>query len=299
MRSYKLFQALKAGVAAIAVLTMSSSIAGAQDGAYKAGAERIDLSNRIRTQSQRISATTCLIDAGVSIDANRENLKSSIAEIDTLLAALKDGSTRFGIGEAEADRKMLAAIRGVSLQWDPFKIEAETRLGVGTPAAGPDYVSRQNLNLMHVSKNLTSRVINHYAIPPALLQIDALTINIVARQRVLSQQIAKEACGVITGNTIMGNPLRLNNAVNRFDLSFGALINGFAAAGVSPPATPDIKSELQAMTGDWDSLKADLLQISPGTDAASAEDIYLRLSTLLVNFEAVLPKYIDESKSGI
>ena len=282
-----------------AVETVSAQGSGAGAGVYLSGAERIDVSDRIRTQSQRVAVISCLIDAGIDAEAHRATLTASLAEVDKMLAVMNDGDAALGITVPEDDRRMLAAIRGIKLQWDPFKVEAQTRLGTGTPAPGPDFVSRQNLNLMHVSKNLISETINHYSIPPALLQLDAYTLQIVARQRALSQQIAKEACGILTGNPIMGNQPRLTNAIARFDASFNALLNGFPAAGVSAPATPEIKAALSAMSESWGNVKAELAQVTPNGGAEQAQNLFRQLDSLRDQYDDLVPNYVVQSKSGI
>ena len=266
---------------------------------YVAGAERIDLSDRVRMNSQRIAAMSCMIDAGANVDENRAAILEAMTEVDGLLAALKDGDTDLNVTVAESDRKMLTAIRGVSLQWELFRDALDLRLTAGAQSVGPDYVSRQNLNLMHASKYLVSEAISAYAIPPALLQNDAFTLQIVARQRTLAQQIAKETCGVLTGNNMMGNEKRLANSTRRFDASFNALVNGFPAAGVSAPATDEIKAGLAAMKSDWAELQGALASVDADADPAQAGSIVSKLDSLMVQFDALVPLYVEESKSGL
>lgn len=289
---------LALGLAAMASPGLAQD-SGSTGGVYLAGAERIDLGDRLRYLSQRITVNACLIDAGSNVEAHQATLRDAIAEFDHLLSALKDGDAGLGVTRAEDQRKMLAGIRGVLVQWEPFKVEAETRLGKGTPAPGPDFVSRQNLNLMHVSKNLISTTINHYTIPPALLQNDAQTIQFAARQRTLSQQIAKEACGILTGNTVMGRQSRLDNAVERFEASFDALQNGMPAVGISAPTSPEVKAEIASLRGEWSGLRSEIEAIAPGGGADRAEAIYTDLDKLLAGIDAVIPYYVEESKSGL
>lgn len=272
---------------------------GATEGVYLSGAERIATGDRIRMLSQRISATACLVDAGVDMDKNRQVIADDIAQADGLLAAMKDGDSEIGIDVPEDDRKMLSAIRGVKLQWEPFRSAAELRLQAGVSAQGPDYVSRQNLNLMHASKYLISEVVSRYSIPPALLQSDAFTLQIMARQRSLSQQIAKESCGLLTGNTIMGNEKRLQNAVSRFDVSLTALVNGLQAAGVSPPPSAEIDTGLKEMAADWAALRADLATVTAGNDVPRAAQISEQMDGILRKLEALVPLYVESSKAGI
>jgi len=268
----------------------------AQDALYESGAERIDVVDRMRMQSQRISALSCMYDAGINVEQSKAAIEDAVAEYDALLSAIRDGAPALNINIAEDDRRMLSNIRGLGLQWENFKQAVNLRMDSQVETVGPDYVSRQNLNLMHSSKILVSETIAHYAIPPALLQNDAFTLLIAARQRTLSQQIAKEACAIITGNDTMGRAARLANATNRFDASHNALLNGFEGAGISPAPTPEIREGLLAMTSDWVILREQLAQVSSNTSTAQVSEIYEQLDDVVVQLDAIIPLYIAESK---
>ena len=273
--------------------------ATATDQIYQSGVERIDASDKLRMLIQEISVAACLVDADVDADTYRGAISQGIAEFDALLAALETGDAAYGIGSAEENRKMLSAIRGLALQWERLKIAAQSRVDDAPVEDGVDFLSRQNLNSMHAAKYLVLEATNTYAVPPALLQLDAFTINILARQRSLTQQMAKEACGVITGNTIMGREARLQNAVGLFDASLDALINGLPSAGVAAPSSADISERLMALSSDWSDIKADLAGLAGQEDAQKAGDLYQSLADLRASFDEIMPLYIEDSKSGL
>lgn len=288
------------GACLAATLTAAPAVmAQTADDHYRAGAERIEIGDRVRMYSQRITAMACMAEAGINAAENQAAIMEAIAEVDGLLDAMKDGDAALNVALAEDDRRMLSAIRGVALQWDTFKQAMTLRFDVGATEVGPDYISRQNLNLMHASKNLISETISHYAIPPALLQNDAFTLQIATRQRTLSQQIAKETCGIVTGNAVMGSEVRLAKSTRRFDASLNALVNGFEGAGVSAPATPEIRDGLAAMTADWSALRDQLNSIDGTTDLNTVSEVYDDLDSLLAQFDTIVPLYIAESKSGL
>lgn len=289
------------GCAALLTATLASPVAAqsASDGVYKSGAERIDAGDNIRRLSQQIAAAACLIDAGVGVDRYRSVIFDAMSDYDRLIAALNTGDPDLGIGAPEEGRRMLTSLRGLSLQWDRYKAAAAERITGQVSEDGPDYISRQNLNVMHSGKYVVSEVINHYTIPPALLQGDAFTLSIAARQRSLSQQIAKEACGVITGNETMGSLARLNSTVRRFDASHQALLNGFAGAGVSPPPNATIAEGLAGITANWDALRATLDGVSATGNAAMADALYQQLDVISAEYDALVALYVTDSKSGI
>jgi len=296
---------LRSACAAMALIATPFASVSAQEssapaGVYLAGAERIEIGDRVRMYSQRITAMACMIDAGVNVDENQAAITQAMAEVDVLLDAMKNGNSDLNVATVEEDRRMLEAIRGVALQWDIFKDALELRMNVGSDAiVGPDYVSRQNLNLMHATKYLISETVSKYTIPPALLQNDAFTLQIAARQRTLSQQIAKETCGILTGNAVMGSEVRLAKSTRRFDASFNALVNGFESAGVSAPATSEIREGLTAMSNDWTTLRAELEQVNKNSDPATVGALYGQLDSLMARFDTLVPLYVEESKSGL
>ena len=137
------------------------------------------------------------------------------------------------------------------------------------------------------------------AITSALLQSDAFTLDIVTRQPALANQTSKEACGLITGNTVMGSTSRFVKSVDRFDASMGALINGFDALGVSAPPTPETRVALEEIAADWAELKTNLDQVVGSNDVTLALGIDRQFAAINAKFAALIPAYVEASKSGI
>lgn len=267
--------------------------------ADRSGVERIDASDRLRMLSQQISAAACLLDAGIDVQSNKNVITNGIVEFDTTLTALRDGDPAIGIATPETNRKMLAAIRGVFLQWDRLKVAAADRIEGKETDGFVDYLSRQNINTMHAAKYLVTEAVNTYAVPPALLQSDAFTINILARQRTLAHQISKELCGVASGNLTMGNAARLRNSVRLFDVSLGALRTGFPAAGVAAPTSNEARQSLQTMADEWNTISAQIDAAAIQQDMPSTVSLIARLGLLQDTLDSLVTRYAQESKSGI
>ncbi len=265
------------------------------------GAERIDLTARVRAISQRVAAATCYSQAGIDAEAFKAVATESLAEFATLIAALEKGDANLGITRPEEARKILSGIRGISLQWEPFNVAAMQVIDGSAPDEGWAFVARQNLNLMHASKYLVGELVAEYAIPPDLLQSHALTLDIAAREMALSQQMAKEVCGINTGNDVLGKKERLKNAARLFDASLNALRNGLEAAGVIAPPTPEIKAALEQATTEWEAVKAEIAKVTgpDSVDQAASVDIYNRLDVLYKTFRDVSVQYVKSSKFGI
>ena len=265
----------------------------------RSGVERIDASDRLRMLSQEISAAACLFDAGIDVQSNRGVIEDGIADFDNILSALRDGDPAFGIALPETNRKMLAAIRGLSLQWDRLKLAAGNRVGGIPDDSLVDYLSRQNINTMHAAKYLVTEAVNTYAVPPALLQGDAFTINILARQRTLAHQMSKELCGVASGNLTMGNVARLRNSVRLFDASLVALRDGFPAAGVAAPPSDETLKALEAMAVEWNTISEQIERVASQQDMSQATKLMARLGQLQDALDSLVTTYAQDSKSGI
>lgn len=264
------------------------------------GAERIDLTARVRAISQRVAAAACYSQAGIDADAFKAVAMESLAEFSTLIAALEKGDANLGITRPEEARKVLSGLRGISLQWEPFNTAAMQVIDGSAPDEGWAFVARQNLNLMHASKYLVGELVAEYAIPPELLQSHALTLDIAAREMALSQQMAKEVCGINTGNDVLGKKERLKNAARLFDASLNALRNGLDAAGVIAPPTPEIGAALEQATIEWETLKPEIAKVTgpDSVDQAALVDIYKRLDGLYQMFGQISVQYVKSSKFG-
>ena len=288
------------GVVIASVCLSTSAFAQSEaDAVYMAGAERVHVGGLMRETAQRMAVASCFFDAGIEVDAYSAQITQGVSDYDSYLTALTEGDPALGIDTAEEGRGLNSTIYSVSSQWDRFKEAALGRLNGEGPTDGTDYVSRHNLNMMHTSKYLLREIIADYAIPPALLQSDAFTLDIVTRQPALSNQISKEACGLITGNTVMGSTTRFDKSVGRFDASMGALINGFDSLGVSAPPTPEVRASLEAIAANWATLKADLEQVAGSTDVTLALSIDQQFEAINGKFDEIIPAYIESSKSGL
>ena len=265
----------------------------------RSGVERIDASDRLRMLSQKISAAACLLDASIDEQSNRSIIANGIVEFDSILTALRDGDPAIGIATPETNRKMLAAIRGLSLQWDRLKLAARDRVDGKIADSLVDYLSRQNINTMHAAKYLVTEAVNTYAVPPALLQGDAFTINILARQRTLAHQISKELCGVASGNLTMGNVARLRNSVRLFDASLVALRDGFPPAGVAAPPSDETLQALEVMVVEWNTISEQIDSAASQQDMSQATALMARFGQLEETLDSLVTTYAQDSKSGI
>lgn len=289
-------------IAALVALSMGSS-AEAQEKTVAAriqdtkAAERINYASTVRATGQQMALAICLAKAGVNPEANNAVVTDSADLLTKLVAALEMGDASMGL-DKEDHEPVISAVRGLNSQWTRFDEQVKKLLAGDDADNAYDYISRQNINMSYASRAFLVRAMQFYVVAPELLQSYAYTLDISARQRALLMQMAKESCGLATGNTVMGNVNRLQNASRLFDLSLSALKNGLEAAGVITPPTPEIEAALAAITTDWDALKPEFEKVSgPGAiDVAKAAEIGAMSDALFVKLVALADLYVQASK---
>jgi hypothetical protein len=260
-------------------------------------AERINYASTVRATGQQMALAICLSQAGVNTEANGKVVADGTAELAKLVAALEMGDESMGL-EKEEHQPIISAVRGLNSQWTRFD-EQVKKLAAGDEADKAfAYISRQNLNMSYASRNFLVRTMQFYVVAPELLQSYAFTLDIAARERALLMQMAKESCGLATGNTVMGNVKRLQNASRLFDLSLNALKNGFEAAGVITPPTPEIEAALADISTDWAALKPEFEKVNGSgvIDVAKATEIGAMSDALYVKLVALADLYVAASK---
>lgn len=83
-------------------------------------AAAINISGRQRMLSQKASKEHCLMAAGQDVEANRANLKGTIALFETSLRALRDGDKAMGLAPAPA-KEILDLIKEGEEEWSKLR----------------------------------------------------------------------------------------------------------------------------------------------------------------------------------
>jgi two-component system, NarL family, nitrate/nitrite sensor histidine kinase NarX len=108
---------------------------------------------------------------------------------------------------------------------------------------------------------------------------DALTINLAGRQRMLAQQMAREALEISLGEREI-HARALHDSIRMFDQTLQALRYGGAvpylpgrSEAVSAAREPDVQAQLASIAQTWEGFQNDLktiLEVESGTDAFQA-----------------------------
>ncbi len=262
--------------------------------------ERINYSGKLRMLSQRIVVAACMEHANIDYEANAALLHASVAEFDQIIDGLRDGDEALGMIGAETDRRVLADIVAVHEVWDPMHAGIEHIIETGGTDEEVLDLATQATPLLEIAKHLVSVLTAEYADPTALLQADALTIDIAGRQRMLAQRISKDVCLIQSGLHVEEATAELSAAMQMYDASANALANGWADAGIVPPPTEEIAQGMQQVLSDWADVQPLLAAATAG--AMSEDDrrvVFAQMNSLTGQMNTLVGIYTEESKLNL
>ena len=264
------------------------------------GSARINLAGNLRMLSQRIPAAACSLNAGIAPTESEAALSGALADFDRILAGLEFGDEELGVFGAEERRKTLRIIEELQNMLAPMKAAlAETSDGVPTEAA-VQVLADANMDLLGVAAMLVTELASQYANPTALLQADALTMDIAGRQRMLTQKASKEVCLVLSGVNADASREEISGTVNIFESSLDALRNGNQAVGILAPRDEAISEGLNTVLASWTAIKPHLETVQSGgtLDDETRAIVFMGLNNTMVEMNSVVALYTEQSKLG-
>jgi hypothetical protein len=226
---------------------------------------RVNLASELRMLTQKIGSAGCRVNAGIGVEAAMAELDEARTAFNTIINGLENGSLALGIPSAEKNRVVLKSLKAVRDAWKPVDEAAET---LASNSAGKtraaEIIATKNLDLLEATMILSSDVTGRYSNPQELTQADAMALNIAGRQPMLGHRIAKEVCGIASGNQSAGAMDALGQSLDMYTISLNALRDGMLDAGVNPPPNEVIADELQAVSETWQQSKPILDAIRGG-----------------------------------
>ena len=264
------------------------------------GNQRINSSGKLRMLSQRIPAAACVATYSGNSETAIQALSASSAEFGKILNALTEGDPEMGIVGAEHKRRTLAKLDEIKALWEPFNAAVNDILAGKNTEASMKYLSENNMALLGAAKALVTEETAEYANPYEMTAENALLIDFAGRQRMLTQKIAKESCGVETGNASLGSVDDMKSTVSMFEMTLGALRDGMPAAGVKAPPTEEIHNSLVASTEHWTETKT-LLESVTGKGSIGSEkqdQLFDLLTQGLKEMNTITGLYTEYSKSA-
>lgn len=265
------------------------------------GAERINFSGKLRMLSQRIPAAACNLTAGVDPEKSKAVLKSATLEFEKIIYGLEHGDETLGIHGAEERRKTLAAIAALHTEWDIVDEDAHKMYESGATAELNEDIADHNLAVLEGAKLLASEINGQYSDPTAVVQSDALRIDIAGRQRMLTQKMSKEACYILSGINAEASKKAISGTANLFDVSLNALTNGMPEAGIKASDDPNIAAGLAKVAAGWNLLKGHLAELEAGNtwDIETRAEVFHTFNSTMAEMNKVVGMYADASKLGL
>lgn len=263
--------------------------------------ERINLSGKLRMLSQRIPAAACNLNAGIAPDDSAAVLNAAFAEFDQILTGLEVGDETLGIIGVEERPRTLRVIQEVHTKLEPFHDALDNMADDGPTDTAVEQLADSNMELLEIVKLLVSEISAQYSNPAALLQSDAMAIDIAGRQRLLTQKASKEICLIMSDINAAASRETLGATINMFETSLGALQNGMADAGLNPPPNDDIIQGLATVHDDWFAVKDQLDAVLAGQTLSEADraTVFRALNTTMANMNTVVGMYSEASKLGL
>ncbi len=279
-----------------AQIVKASSVVGS-DG----GSERINNAGKLRTLSQRIPAAACNLQAAVDPFKSSQALKDAVAEFNQIINALKNGDAARGINGVETNRKTLQAIEAVETAFAPMLQSAEALLQDASNLDAEMIMVKEAMPVLSAAKLLVSQVSGQYSNPAELVQSDAVRIDIAGRQRMLTQEISREACHILSGIEADTAKADLPRSIQMFEMSMQALRFGMPEAGIKVSDNPAINDGLTLVASNWADLRPHLAAIEAGEtlDRPQRAELFHGLTTTLHNMDKVVHMYSDASKLGL
>jgi nitrate/nitrite-specific signal transduction histidine kinase len=260
--------------------------------------QRIDFSGKLRMLSQRIPAAACNYVAGIDPEASGAILTAAVAEFQQIVDALEFGDPSLGIIGVEERRKTLVGLRKLRELWEPMLVEANSISATGGTIENVIAIADVSASVLEIAKLLVSEISGQYSDPTALLQVDALAIDIAGRQRMLSQRMSKNVCLIASGVNVETATGELNAAAQTFDVSLNALRNGLADAGIKAPPTEQIVTGLDTVIADWAGLQQIVTRTAKGEtiDDEVRDQMFNGANMMTGNMNTVVGMYSEASK---
>ncbi len=259
---------------------------------------RIESAEYLRTYSQEVAAAACFYYNDIDRDLSRELLTEASNGFDLRVDALLNGNESLGIIGGEERRKTIVRLEEINAFWGEIQNAVETLIAEPQNSEAVNFIKANNLELFEMTDNLVTEVEAEYANPSVITQADVLTLEIVGRQAMMTQKIAKNACKIFTGNDTQKIKDDLEGSVSIYEASLNALISGMPAVGLRPAPTPEIEAALLDVQSDWSEVQPILDTLTSGGTIGRDTQIFLfkHMVEEMHRLEEISHAYAEHSK---
>lgn len=263
--------------------------------------ERMNFSGKLRMLSQRIPGAACYAHAGVKKEASSALLQAAMTEFDLIANGLENGEDSLGIIGPEQDRKVLAGLNKLHQQWDPLHAEVVDIVETGGTDAEVLHIANASHDILDTAKRLVVAIMAEHSDPTAVIQSDAMKIDIAGRQRMLAQRISKNACLIMTGLESERALGEMAAARDIYGASVEALRFGMPEAGIIASRNPTIMEGLDNVIDLWADVQPVLDRVAAGDDISDENRafIYNSMNSLTGQMNTLVGIYTTDAKMGL
>lgn len=262
--------------------------------------ERVNFSGKLRMLSQRVVATSCTFAAGIDPEQTGQDMRAAKGEFTLIVDALENGNSHIGIHGAEQREKTRVQINLLKDKWMPVALGIDAVGETSDVTADVTTVSELSAPLLDSAKILVSELSAQYSDPAAMLQADAMLVDISGRQRMLIQRMSKNVCLVASDINTDAAKAELTATIQLFETSLKALSAGMPEAGIKEPPNAEISQGLRVVNEDWAALKpaVDTLMTNGALSDEDRAVVYYGMNKMTGNMNKVVGLYVSASKLG-
>jgi len=259
---------------------------------------RIESAEYLRTYTQEVAAAACYLYNGIDEALSAELLREARSGFDVKLDALINGNEALGIVGAEQRRKTLVKLETLKAEWADMAAATDALLADPKNSDAVGVIKARNMDLFHMADILVSDIEAQYANPAIIVQADVIKLEIVGRQAMMTQKIAKDACKIFTGNDSPEIKDLLKGSVSIYEASLDALLNGMPSLGIQPAPTPEIAEQLKSIQKDWATVRPIIDTLLNGEAVERETQVFLfkHMVEEMVRLEELSHAYVEHSK---
>lgn len=143
----------------------------------------------------------------------------------------------------------------VEEEWQLIHKAIDKVLESGEDVESAHFIDDHNGKLLELTSKLASDIKWEHAHPFEISSADVMTLEIVGRQRMLTQKMAKTSCEIWTGYKAEEAKRELKTTMGIFEVSLNALRFGAPDAGIRPAPNDVIRADLDKLLERWEVIK--------------------------------------------
>ncbi len=292
-----LVAALALSGAAIALPARADQLVDVRFAPDPGASERLEAADRLRTLSHEVASAACHLAGGIAPDQSRKLMIEAKEDFIQITAALRHGDESLKILGEETDRVILEDLDTLDAEWAVTEAAVRVLMEDPSDSAALATIKAESELLYATSDHLLSELSGEYSNPVDLMQVDAILMDIVGRQAMLTQKMAKEACEIWTGNRSDDRVTALIESKDMFELGIRALHDGMPSLSIPPAPTPGIRYALEGVLADWSIVQGHMELVKAGTiGEVEKEELYALLNKKMYELEDIVHLYVAFSK---